>query len=100
MQVMAQGASPFMEGISQVSVCVCVCERKVESKCLTEFLLTGNVLYFTISDKHAENSISNQSDIPAVILLDWFSKQTKIRECVRMHVCVLEKGTGCLLVEL
>ena len=63
---MAQGASPFMEGISQVSACV----RKVESKCLTEFLLTGNVLYFTISDKHDENNISNQSDIPAVILLD------------------------------
>ena len=31
-------------------VCVCVCERerKVESKCLTEFTLTGNVQYFTI----------------------------------------------------
>ena len=84
-----------MEGISQVSACV----RQMESKCLTEFLLTGNVLYFTISDKHDENNISNQSDIPAVILLDQFSKQKqKITESVCACVCVCwgrEQGVYC-----
>ena len=36
------------------------------------FALTGNFWYFTSSDQNIPETISNQSDVLAVILFDWF----------------------------
>ena len=43
------------------------------------FTLTGNFLYYTGEDRHKpETKISNWSDVPAVILFDWFSINKKV----------------------
>ena len=89
--------------ITCVSACVCLCrERPAVTQQLMVRVNQQFPVFYRLRSAYTRNKISKQSDVPAVILLDWFSTTAKNklksnaaqREESALSMCLLdEKGS-------